>query len=198
MTEERKKRIETVLLKRQNDLSVVLENVFDPHNISAIMRSCDAVGVQEIYVLNTRIPFHKNWGFQSSRSASKWITVTQFNDVRKCFAEVRTKYSRILATHLAEQADSLYEVDFTQKTALVFGNEQYGVSDEAISLADGSFMIPQVGMIHSLNISVACAVSLYEAFRQKENAGHYQQQKLSVAEYLDLSQQWGMEYEKNY
>jgi tRNA (guanosine-2'-O-)-methyltransferase len=196
MTEERKKRIEKVLLKRQNDLAVVLENVFDPHNISAIMRSCDAVGVQEIYVLNTKIPFHKNWGFHSSRSASKWITVFQFNDVRTCFAEVRAKYSRILTTHLSEEADSLYELDLTQKTALVFGNEQYGVSDEAISLADGNFMIPQVGMIRSLNISVACAVSLYEAFRQKEKAGHYQKQKLSVAEYVALGQQWGLEYEK--
>lgn len=196
MTEERKNKIESVLSRRQNDLTVVLENVFDPHNISAIMRSCDAVGVQEIYVLNTRIPFHKDWGFHSSRSASKWITVLQFNDVKKCFAEVRAKYSIILATHLSKQSENLYNLDLTQRMALVFGNEQYGVSEEAISLADGNFIIPQVGMIHSLNISVACAVTLYEAYRQKEIAGHYKQQKLSGNEYRSLSQQWGIEYEK--
>jgi tRNA (guanosine-2'-O-)-methyltransferase len=196
MTEERKKKIESVLSKRQNDLTVVLENVFDPHNISAIMRSCDAVGVQEIYVLNTKIPFHKNWGFHSSRSASKWISVFQFNNVRKCFAEVRAKYSKILTTHLSEKAENLYDLDLTQKTALVFGNEQYGVSEEAISLADGNFIIPQVGMIHSLNISVACAISLYEAYRQKQQAGHYHQQKLSGIEYAAISKQWGLEYEK--
>ncbi len=196
MTEERKKKIHSVLSKRQNDLTIVLENVFDPHNISAIMRSCDAIGVQEIYVLNTKIPFHKNWGFHSSRSASKWITVFQFNDVVKCFAEVRAKYSRILITQLTEDATNLFDLDLTQKTALVFGNEQYGVSEEAIRLADGNFKIPQAGMIHSLNISVACAVTLYEAYRQKEKAGHYQQQKLSEIEYTNIAKQWGLTYEK--
>lgn len=196
MTENRKNKIQSVLSRRQNDLTVILENVFDPHNISAIMRSCDAVGIQDIYVLNTRIPFHKNWGFQSSRSASKWITVHQFNDVQKCFADVRTKYSRILATHLSEQSENLYNLDLTQSSALVFGNEQYGVSEEVLNLSDGNIIIPQVGMIHSLNISVACAVTLYEAYRQKEKAGHYQRQKLSDTEYVALSQQWGIEYEK--
>lgn len=196
MTEERKNKLESVLSRRQNDFTVVLENVFDPHNISAIMRSCDAVGIQEIYVLNTRIPFHKDWGFHSSRSASKWITVHQFNDVKKCFADVKAKYSKILTTHLSQQSENLYNLDLTQRTALVFGNEQYGVSEEAISLANGNFIIPQVGMIHSLNISVACAVTLYEAYRQKEKAGHYKQQKLSGIEYRALSQQWGIEYEK--
>ncbi|MCU7549063.1 RNA methyltransferase [Chitinophagaceae bacterium LB-8] len=196
MTEERRNKIESVLSKRQNDLAVVLENVFDPHNISAIMRSCDAVGIQEIYVLNTRIPFHKNWGFHSSRSASKWITVLQFDDVHQCFAAVRAKYPRILATHLSEKAENLYDLDLTQKTALVFGNEQYGVSDEVISMADGNFVIPQVGMIHSLNISVACAVTLYEAYRQKEKAGHFGNQKLSEFEFASIGKQWGLEYEK--
>lgn len=162
------------------------------------MRSCDAVGVQEIYVLNTRIPFHKNWGFHSSRSASKWITVYQFDNVKDCLDQVRAKYSRILTTHISSGATSLYDIDFTQKTALVFGNEQYGVSEEVISQADGNFVIPQVGMIHSLNISVACAVSLYEAYRQKEKAGHYQQIKLSAEDYSTLSKQWGLQYEETY
>jgi tRNA (guanosine-2'-O-)-methyltransferase len=196
MTEERKNRIESVLSKRQNDLTIILENVFDPHNISAIMRSCDAVGIQEIYVLNTKIPFHKNWGFHSSRSASKWITVFQFDDVEKCFATVKAKYSRILTTKLSEEAENLYDLDLTRKTALVFGNEQYGVSEEANGLADGTFKIPQVGMIHSLNISVACAVTLYEAYRQKDKAGHYLAQKLSDSEYITISKQWGLGYEK--
>ena len=75
MTNERKEKIENVLSKRQNDLTVVLENVFDPHNISAVMRSCDAVGIQEIYVLNTKIPRHKKWGARSSSSAAKWLTI---------------------------------------------------------------------------------------------------------------------------
>ncbi len=196
MTNERRQRIETVLSKRQNDLTIVLENVFDPHNISAVMRSCDAVGVQEIYVLTTKIPRHKKWGERSSSSAAKWLTVHQFDTAEECFAELRKKYSTILTTHLSADAVSLYEIDLSKSMALVFGNEHAGVSDEIRALADGNFIIPQVGMIQSLNISVACAVSLYEAFRQKQAAGHYAEQKLPAAEYNSLGNQWGLINEK--
>lgn len=196
MTNERRRRIETVLSKRQNDLTIVLENVFDPHNISAVMRSCDAVGVQEIYVLTTKIPRHKKWGERSSSSAAKWLTIHQYDNAEECFTALRKKYAIILTTHLSGDAVSLYQTDLTQSTALVFGNEHAGVSDEIRAMADGNFIIPQVGMIQSLNISVACAVSLYEAFRQKTLAGHYEQQKLNAAEYNLLSSQWGLVEEK--
>ena len=195
MTKERQQKIEAVLSKRQNDLTVVLENVFDPHNISAVMRSCDAVGIQEIYVLNTKIPRHKKWGARSSSSAAKWLTVHQFENAEECFAALRKKYSTILTTHLASDAVNLHELDLTRSVALVFGNEHSGVSDEMIAMADGNFIIPQVGMIRSLNISVACAVSLYEAFRQKSNAGHYQQQKLTAEEYSTLFTQWEINHD---
>src|SRR5689334_12619649 len=155
MTPERQHKIEKVLFKRQNDLTVVLENVFDPHNISAVMRSCDAIGVQEIYVLNTKIPRHKKWGNRSSSSAAKWLTIHQFENVEQCFESLRNKYSTILTTHLSSDAVSLYEIDLTKDIALVFGNEHSGVSDDIRALADGNFIIPQVGMIKSLNISVA-------------------------------------------
>ena len=186
-----------MLAHRQNNLTVVLENVFDPHNISAVMRSCDAIGIQEIYVLNTKIPRHEKWGSRSSSSAAKWLTVHQFEDLQECISSLRRRYQRILTTHLATDAVSLYELDLTVSTALVFGNEHSGVSDEFRKQADGNFIIPQVGMIQSLNISVACAVSLYEAFRQKTNAGHYKQQKLNESEYQELSKQWGMFYENS-
>lgn len=192
MTNERRQKIENVLSKRQNDLTIVLENVFDSHNISAVMRSCDAVGVQELYVLNTKIPRHKKWGARSSSSAAKWLTVHQFDNTEECLAQLRKNYSRILTTHLSSDAVSLYELDLSHSVALVFGNEHAGVSDELRNQADGNFIIPQVGMIQSLNISVACAVTLYEAFRQKNKAGHYQHQKLSAPEYQSLSNQWGL------
>jgi len=192
MTPERTSRITNVLNHRQNDLTVVLENVFDPHNISAVMRSCDAIGIQEIYVLTTKIARHEKWGTRSSSSAAKWLTVHQFENAAECFAALRAKYERILTTHLSSDAVSLYEIDLTKSTALIFGNEHAGVSDEIRALADGNFIIPQVGMIRSLNISVACAVSLYEAFRQKTAAGHYQQKKLDKQDYQDLSKQWGL------
>jgi len=195
MTAERKSRIERVLKHRQNDLTIVLENVFDPHNVSAVMRTCDAIGVQEIYVLNTKIPRHKKWGSRSSSSAAKWLTIHQYENTSECFEALRKNYDVILTTHLSADAVSLYEIDLTKKTALVFGNEQEGVSQEIRSKADGNFIIPQVGIIQSLNISVACAVSLYEAFRQKKIAGDYTKQKLSIVDYQSLSTKWGMQSE---
>src|SRR5690242_6703240 len=179
MTPERRQKLISVLNKRQNDITVVLENVFDPHNISAVMRTCDAVGVQDIYVLNTKIPRHKKWGAKSSSSAAKWLTIHEFDNAEECFSSLRRNYSKILTTHLSSDAVSLHAIDFTKSIALVFGNEHEGVSEEIRKLADGNFVIPQVGIIQSLNISVACAVTLYEAFRQKNNAGHYRNAKLN-------------------
>jgi tRNA (guanosine-2'-O-)-methyltransferase len=195
MTPRRTERIESVLSKRQPDLTVVLENVFDPHNISAVMRTCDAVGIQEIYVLNTKIPRHKKWGARSSSSAAKWLTIHQFEDTEQCFRVLRSKYNRILTTHLSSDAVSLYEIDFTDRIALVFGNEHAGVSEEIRLLSDGNFIIPQIGMIQSLNISVACAVTVYEAMRQKSVAGHYQTSRLDTATLSQLKTQWGMQDE---
>jgi len=190
MTPERQEKLSAVLNKRQNDITIVLENVFDPHNISAVMRSCDAIGIQDIYILNTKIPRHKKWGAKSSSSAAKWLTIHQFENAADCFAALRLNYSTILTTHLSSDAVDLYSVDLTQSIALVFGNEHSGVSDEIRELADGNFVIPQVGIIRSLNISVACAVTLYEAFRQKSNAGHYRQQKLEDTRHKALFKEW--------
>ena len=191
MTPERNERLTSVLNKRQMNLTVVLENVSDPHNISAVMRTCDAVGIQEIYILNSIIPLHKKWGAKSSSSASKWLTIHQFTDVQTCFEALRKKYDKIYTTHLSSDAVDLYDMNLTEKVALVFGNEHSGVTDELIGLADGNFIIPQVGIIKSLNISVACAVSVYEAFRQKTIAGHYNQPQIVGAELEALRTSWG-------
>jgi tRNA (guanosine-2'-O-)-methyltransferase len=190
MTPEREQRITDVLDRRQDSLIVVLENVFDPHNISAVMRTCDAVGIQDIFVLNTRIPPHKKWGAKSSSSAAQWLSIHQYTDASSCFETLRKKVDRIFTTHLSGDALSLYEMDLTGRTALVFGNEHSGVSDEIRALSDGNFIIPQMGIIRSLNISVACAVSLYEAFRQKSAVGHYRQRKLSPERYNELLSVW--------
>ena len=197
MTPERREKLHAVLSKRQNDITIVLENVFDPHNISAVMRTCDAVGVQEIYVLNTKIPRHKKWGAKSSSSAAKWLSVYQFENAEECFFELRKKYLKILTTHLSSDAVNLYEIDLTQPVALVFGNEHSGVSEDIRKLADGNFIIPQSGIIRSLNISVACAVTLYEAYRQKALAGHYDKAKLNGNVLKDLMDKWGYEDESN-
>ena len=195
MTPERKQKLISVLNKRQNDITVVLENVSDPHNISAVMRTCDAVGVQDIYVLNTKIPRHQKWGAKSSSSAVKWLSIHQFENAEACFETLRKSYSTILTTHLSSDAVSLHKVDFTKSTAIVFGNEHGGVSEEIRKLADGNVIIPQMGIIRSLNISVACAVTLYEAYRQKERAGHYNQSRLDNVRMNNLLEEWGLEEE---
>jgi len=192
MTPERHQRLTSVLNKRQGDITIVLENVFDPHNISAVMRTADAVGLQDIYILNTKIPMHKKWGAKSSSSAAKWLTIHQHENAKECFEELRKNYSKILTTHLSSDAINLCEIDMTQPIALVFGNEHSGVSDDIRALADGNFIIPQVGIIQSLNISVACAVTLYEAFRQRTNAGQYNQQRLDDVRYNELYNQWSL------
>lgn len=192
MTPERREKLLRVLSKRQSNLTVVMENVQDPHNIAAVMRTCDAVGIQDIYILNTKIPRHKKFGAKSSSSAAKWLSVHQFTDAKTCFDKLRKNYTTILTTHLSSNAVSLYEIDFTKSVTLVFGNEHEGVSEEVRALADGNFIIPQMGIIQSLNISVACAVSIYEAFRQKNNASHYQQISLSKDRMNGLLNDWGL------
>ena len=191
MTPQRDERLTAVLNKRQPDITVVLENVFDPHNISAVMRTCDAVGIQDIYILNHKIPPHRKWGEKSSSSAAKWLSIHQFTDPKSCFEALRKKYKKIYTTHLSTDAVGLHELNLTESVALVFGNEHSGVSDEIIAMADGNFIIPQVGIIKSLNISVACAVTLYEAFRQKSIAGHYEQPKLKGEQLETLRKEWG-------
>jgi tRNA (guanosine-2'-O-)-methyltransferase len=192
MTPERHHKLTSVLNKRQADIAIVMENVFDPHNISAVMRTCDAVGVQDIYILNTKIPRHKKWGFKSSSSAAKWLTVHQYENAADCFVALRNRYSKILTTHLSSDAVGLHEIDMTKSIALVFGNEHSGVSDEVRAMADGNFIIPQVGIIQSLNISVACAVTLYEALRQRTNSGQYDKKSLDDISYNELLEQWSL------
>ena len=190
MTDERRIKVDKLLNYRQNDFTVILENVFDPHNIAAVMRSCEAVGMMEIYIIKSILPTHKRWNDRSSASANKWLMVHTFEDVASCFEEVKKKYKNIFCTHLNEDAKSLYDLTLSEPTALVFGNEREGVSDEALSYCTGNFIIPQVGIIQSLNISVACAVSIYEAYRQKERAGHFLEKKITENEQKTLLDFW--------
>lgn len=190
MSPEREKKIKAVLDKRQYDLTVVLENVFDPHNRSAILRSCDAVGVYEMYIVNTSEPMRNYIGKKSSASAHKWIKIHHFDNLEDCMKEVQSKYKNILSSHLSKDSKSLYHCDLSESTALLFGNEQIGLSDEICKYATGNFIIPQMGMIRSLNISVACAVSLYEALRQKNLKGHFEKAALPKEIYENTLNIW--------
>ncbi len=157
--------------RRQPNLTVILENVHDHHNISAVLRSCDSVGIQEIFVLYTEESLtedHLRLSKKISSGARRWVDVHFYKDPAACFTHVRGKYDKVYCTCLEEEPVSLYSLDLTQSVALLFGNEHDGVSEISLANSDGNFIIPQMGMVQSLNISVACAVSIYEAFRQRD------------------------------
>ena len=191
MTSERKAKMDFVLNNRQPDLVVLLENIEDPHNVSAVMRTCDAVGIQDVYVLNTGITHHRKFGHKSSGSAKLWVTPHQFDNLDECIAAIRTRVNKIYATHLTEQASSVYDLDLTEPVAFAFGNERLGISANLLARCDGNVLVPQVGMIRSLNISVACAVIVYEAFRQRSGVGLYHSEcRLPQHEVAALKENW--------
>lgn len=182
--------MEDVLKVRQPDLTVVMENIHDPHNVSAMLRSCDAAGVLQVQLVYTREEFPK-LGRKSSASAAKWVSHRKFKAIGECFETLRAEGFLVLATSLGSASRSLYDLDLTRKVALVFGNEHRGVSDECAAAADGNFEIPMFGMIRSLNVSVACAVTLFETVRQRLAAGDYAAPKIPPAEYDELLRSWG-------
>ncbi len=189
VTPTRLEKLARVAANRQNDLTLVLENIHDPHNVSAILRSCDAVGIKGVSLLYNIEKFPKLGG-KSSASASKWIEVRKFKTVDECYADLRARGFAIAASYLDENSRSLYDIDMTGKMAFVMGNEHRGISEEALAKADFSYYIPMKGMIQSLNASVAAAVSVYEAFRQKLLAGHYEQPRLVGGEFEELLSKW--------
>jgi tRNA (guanosine-2'-O-)-methyltransferase len=189
MTPEREEKFRRVIANRQPTLTVVMENIHDPHNISAILRTCDAVGMLDVYVISNKAPKPK-FGKKSSASAKKWVNARFFSSVDDCYAALREKGFKIWATHLSSNALSLYALPLSEPAALVFGNEHAGVSEEARASADGNFIIPMMGMIQSLNVSVACAVTLYEALRQRHEAGMYGGTELSEAQQGGLFRLW--------
>lgn len=190
-TSRRQQRIESVLRRRQTTLTVVLEDVHDPHNASAVLRSCDAVGVLDVHlVYMLEEPPRKSFGRSTSASAAKWIRVHLHNSIAECYRDLREQGFVIAATALEPESRDLYELDFTVPMALVFGNEMRGLSEEAVRGADCTVYIPMQGMVESLNISVSCAVTLYEAMRQRERAGMYDEPQLGKDEFLQLRDEW--------
>ncbi len=191
MTPHREEKISNVLLKRQPDLTVMLENVLDPHNISAVLRSCDAVGVQEVYVLNEGLPRPKKFGRKTSSGSKRWVEVNYFKERNNCIEALRSRFQNIYALSADFSAKTIYDVDFTGSTALIFGNEKEGLHPETVKLADACITIPMTGMVSSLNISVACAVSLYEAYRQRQLNGMYDRKNM-LPEQSEIYKKWVM------
>lgn len=171
MTPDRFARITAMLNRRQPDLTVFMEEVHMQHNLAAIVRTADAMGINNI---------HATWEIGSKRlsrnvasGSQKWVNVQSHDSVEEAVAVMRAQGMQIVATNLSATAIDFREVDYTKPTAILMGQEKFGISKEALALADQDIIIPMVGMCQSLNVSVASALIMYEAQRQREIAGMY-------------------------
>jgi len=188
-TEKRFKKIERVTAARQFSLRVVLENIHDPHNVSAIYRTCDAIGVPQVDLLYTYEKFPKISSV-SSASSKKWVDQKKYDSTEECVKQLKDDGFKIYGTILSDKAEDIYDLDLTDKVAIVMGNEHRGISEEIIEACDKHIYIPMRGMIQSLNVSVATAVVLYEAQRQRAEKGMYEKSELSEDDLESLIDEW--------
>ncbi len=176
MNERRLAKLESVAKLSQLSITVILENVDDTHNVGAILRSCDSIGIRKIYVINTKEGILNDKlivGKRTSMGTRKWVDVQFFRNLEACISAVRIEHPFIVGAALSVDSSSYLQNDFTKSVAIMFGNEHDGLSAEAIFNCDALICIPQVGMAESLNVSAAAAIILYEAYRQRYNAGKY-------------------------
>jgi len=173
MTLERCARLDAVLAMRQPDLTVFAENL---HN-SAMVRNCDAVGINEMHVLADADDVRTHWN--TSQGAEKWMHIQTHNNASDACTLLKDNGFQLVAAHLSDTAVDYRDIDYTQPTALVLGTELFGVSDITLSYVDQQISIPMMGVSQSLNVSVACAIVLYEAQQQRQAAGLYKQCRLA-------------------
>jgi len=164
---ERRARVDAVVAGRTRTLTVVMEAFCDPQNVNAVLRTCEAFGVQEIHAVEGPMkPWDRNK--KISQNADKWLDVRRWRSTGECLAHLKAEGFAIYATHLGEGSRPLGSLSFAGKVALVFGNEKRGVSDEALALAEARYAIPMRGFVQSLNVSVAAAISLATAVERRE------------------------------
>lgn len=176
MTPERCARLDEVLFHRQPDLTVFAENLHKPRNFSAMVRTCDAVGVNEMHVLPGDDDLRKHW--RTSQGAEKWMCIKTHDSAEAACTYLKSNEFTLVAAHLSDAAIDYREVDYTKPIALVLGTELFGVSDTTLSQVDQQISIPMMGVTQSLNVSVACAIVLYEAQRQRQQVGMYDKRRL--------------------
>jgi tRNA (guanosine-2'-O-)-methyltransferase len=172
LTEERKRRIDEVIAGRTRTVVPVIDGLANQGNVNAVMRTAEALGFQQLHVIERGMP-HKS-SARTSQGAEKWLDLNYWDDAAALARSLREDGYRILATHLDETAVPISEVDFTRKTALVFGNELAGLSPEMLALSDQRVIVPMSGFVQSFNISVAAAISLYHARHDRlTRQGHH-------------------------
>ncbi|MEY8198926.1 MAG: tRNA (guanosine(18)-2'-O)-methyltransferase TrmH [Colwellia sp.] len=177
MTPKRLARINTMLDKRQPDLTVCMEGLHKSHNLAAVVRTCDAIGISDVHAVWKSEEAEVRGG--SAAGSQNWIDVHNYYKTTDAITALKDQGMQILVTNLSDTAINFTEIDYTKPTAIILGQEKFGTSQEALALADQDIVIPMVGMVQSLNVSVACSVVLYEAQRQRQLAGMYDTAMLS-------------------
>jgi tRNA (guanosine-2'-O-)-methyltransferase len=186
LTDNRKERFATVLANRTNHFTVAMEDIFQLHNTSAVMRSCEVFGVQELNVVEER--YGKSIDKEIAMGAQKWVDVNRFESISGCIESLKLKGYQIIATTPHENDCVLEDFDITQKSAFFFGTERNGLSEEVLKNADGFLKIPMVGFTESLNISVSAAITLQNVTSRLRNSDIKWQ--LSEQEILAKRLQW--------
>jgi len=189
LTEDRKTRLRSVLARRQPDLTLVLNNIHDPHNVSAILRSCDAFGVFGVHLYYTKEKF-PSLANSSSGSAKKWIDLTRHREAGTMIQGLRGRGMQIVGTGFSPTARPIMDIDFTRPTAIILGNEHRGMDPDVKIHVPDEIYIPMFGMVQSLNVSVAAAVILYEMFSQRRRAGLLDSPAFSPRELEALTLEW--------
>lgn len=177
MTPERLERINSMLNQRQPDLTVCMEGVHKTHNLAAVVRTCDAIGVSEVHAVWKNERMRVSGG--SAAGSQNWVDVHNYTNTKDAIDALKAKNMQVLVTNLSDTAVDFREIDYTKPTAIILGQEKFGASDIAKEMADHDIVIPMVGMVQSLNVSVANAVVLYEAQRQRKAAGMYDKATIS-------------------
>ena len=188
-TKKRIEKVKRVLSFRQPDLRIVLEEVKNTHNASAVVRTCDAAGILHVDVISAeKETFPINEAI--STRAEKWIQFQYYTSASDCLNSLKKKGIKIAATHISEDSLPYTSLDYTQPMAIVFGNEAEGLSAEALALADYKIKIPMIGMAQSLNLSVSVGIILYEAMKQRREKGFYKETRLSAEEIEGFMKKW--------
>ena len=188
VTPERYQKIRRTLEKRQPDLTVLLENVHKPHNFSAILRTCDAVGVFEAHAITPEGGLRPSGGIASG--SHRWVRVNRWSTLDSALAPLRDRGVQLLAAHPAPEAIDFRDVDYTKPTAVLLGQELDGLTEEALGAADRLVIIPMHGFVESLNVSVATALILFEAQRQRFDAGMYESCRLDDETFQKTLFEW--------
>ncbi len=188
MTPQRFARLKAALDRRQPDLTVLMDNVHKRHNLSAVMRTADAVGIMEVHAVSERGEVQRHRAMAGG--SHKWVRTRLHPDVETAVSRLQETGHQVVAAHLSERAVDYRALDYTRPTALMIGSELHGLSTRGADLAEKHITVPMAGMVASLNVSVATGVILYEMQRQREQAGLYSHSHLEPAERDRLLFEW--------